>query len=146
MPILATSGTGAAEPCPAPEAHRIFCSAGPDGPQIRIRCASLTLKRGAASQTDAMPPTTDDRCDWCHGPLTEADLVSPLGQALGAAEAGACSGCVSAGNVLRPPDSLYPDDVELSGPDAWHLAVATLLPCQGEASTATSVLRRTAGY
>lgn len=31
VPIRATPGTGASEPCPATEAHRVFCRAGPEG-------------------------------------------------------------------------------------------------------------------
>ena len=94
-----------------------------------------------------MPPTTNECCDWCYGPLTEADLASPLGKALGSAEAAACARCVARRDVLRPPDSLHPADVELTGPEAWHLAVAAFLAPEHETRSASrSVLRRVAGY
>jgi hypothetical protein len=95
-----------------------------------------------------VPPTIDDRCDWCYGPLAESDLQSVLGQALGQIEAAACAGCVAARVVLRPPDSLNESDVSLSGEDAWALAVAGGL-CDADNDSiqrSTYVLRRVAGY
>ena len=94
-----------------------------------------------------MPSTIDDRCDWCYGPLEEADLVSPLGDALGSVEAAVCADCAGHQSMLVPPDSLYPADVELSGSEAWKLAIAAFLNSDsGDQELAKLVLRRVAGY
>ena len=93
-----------------------------------------------------MAPTTVDNCSWCYGPLTEHDLTTPLGLALGAANAGACQSCVESASVLRPPDSVEPARVTLSGPVAWRLAVASLLESAHDVdSPAAVILRRIAG-
>lgn len=97
--------------------------------------------------SSSVPPTIEDRCDWCYGPLTDDDLTTPLGQALGAAEAAACGACAARGDVRRPPDSLHPADVEVAGRDAWALAVGALLSSEPAlASSSAAVLRRVAGY
>ena len=94
-----------------------------------------------------MPLTTDDPCDWCYGPLTEGDLNSRLGRALGGAEAGACADCVKARLVVRPPDSLEVKPTEVPGEVAWAVAVlAALSDEEASDEPAALTLRLVAGY
>ena len=123
---------------------------GPRSADLAPHCSALPIGWARAvrsGQSERVPPTPADRCDWCYGPLTEADIGSALGRVLGQAEAAACSACVAARLILRTPDSLDPSDVLLTGEDAWAIAVSAVL-CDGRdvERRSTAVLRRVAGY
>jgi hypothetical protein len=98
-------------------------------------------------QTWTVPPTTLDRCDWCYGSLTESDLTSKIGMVLGEVEAAACSRCVAVKAMLRPPDSLYPNNVQVAGDKAWMFAVLAAITGEGQdLSAVQALLREVAGY
>lgn len=111
---------------------------GIQGPGSRSRCPDRRGARACERHPSFVPPTVEDRCDWCYGPLTNDDLTTPLGQALGVAETAACRARVARGDVLRPPDSLHPADVEVAGRDAWALTVGALLSPEPSAASSSA--------